>query len=206
FSVVEKRVVKEVERALNDYYTLGPNVFPPPAPFSETTCLGTAPITTGCSSNPSVNQGRIPANPTPAAWTPGAYILQGSPSSWFQANGWRELVYYAPAYACTNPAGPNCTWCSLNPTDPGCSVATGGGFITLNVPPGTPLAPPLAPQKVVVIAVGKAIGSQMRGTNPEKTMPSNYVELENANADNTYVKDVVSVNFNDRAVSVPYPP
>lgn len=201
FSIVEKRVIKEVERALSHYYNFDPmqRVFPPPARFNDSDCF-TPPITTGCQSDPSVDQGRIPANPTPRAWTPSAGIANLDETDWFQANGWREMIYYAPAYACTNPGGPDCTWCSLYPLDPRCSVATGAGFATLNVPPGTPLAN----QKVVVIAAGRARPpAQVRGNNLEKTTLSNYVELENANEDNTYVRDVVSVNLNDRVLSIP---
>lgn len=199
FAVVEKRVVKEVERALDDYFVTGSNVFPPPAKFDDAFCLGTAPIVSACNSDPSVDRGRIPANPTPSGWAPSALILQADASSWFQANGWRELVYYAPAYACAQPGGPNCTYCSLNPFDPRCSLATGGGFVTLNVPPGTPLAN----QKVVVMTAGKAMGGQLRFTSLEKTTPSNYVDLENNDDDNVYLRDRSSASFNDQATSIP---
>ncbi|MGH9961885.1 MAG: hypothetical protein ACREBC_32955, partial [Pyrinomonadaceae bacterium] len=74
-----------------------------------------------------------------------------------------------------------------------------GGFLTLNVPPGTPLAN----QKVVVIAAGRTTGGQLRVTPAEKTTHSNYVELENADADDTYLKDTLSVTFYDRPINIP---
>ena len=198
FAVVEKRVLAEVERALNDYFVTGSNVYPPPASFSDASCLGTAP-TAACASDSSVDGGRIPANPIPS-WTPNAAILQGSASSWFQVNGWREVIYYAPAYTCTNPVLANCIYCSLNfLTDPRCNAAVGGGFVTLDVPPGAPLAN----QKVVLVSAGRPIGTQVRVNPADKGNPANYVESENADSDNTYLKADLSSTFYDRPIAIP---
>jgi hypothetical protein len=198
FAVVEKRVLKEVESALNDYFVTGSNIFPPPASFADASCLGTAP-TASCTSDPSVDGGRIPANPVPS-WTPGAAILQGTASSWFHKNGWREVIYYAPAYTCTNPVLTNCLYCTVYfLLDPRCGGAASGGYVTLDVPPGAPLAT----QKVVLVAAGKAIGTQVRINAADKANPGNYVESENADLDSTYLKADLSSTFHDRPIAIP---
>jgi hypothetical protein len=188
FSVVEKRVVKEVEAALRFYYTLNSNYLPAAASFTQSTCLGSDlkdpfPFPGECSSDSFVYEGRIPANPTPG-WTGVSSILRGdSPPSWFHANLWRELVYYAVTPSCTLPLI-------------GCPGA--GGTLTLNDPPG----PPIFNQKVVVIVAGTALVSQASRAS-DKTNVMNYFESENSDANPfIYTKGIIGSTFNDRPVSV----
>lgn len=204
FSVVARRVAREVRRSLLDYFcgsgnfdasgsclTPGGNrFFPRPAIFSDTTCLGTGGIATLCNSGVSNNAGRIPANPT-VAWTDidPLSLLRGTITStpnWFQKNGWRELVYYAVANACID----------------GTSNCSGTGMATVNRPPGLPDTN----QKFVVIVAGSALATQVRATSTDKANVANYLEDENLlPLDDTYTRfpTIASSPFNDVVISQP---
>jgi hypothetical protein len=196
FHVVEKRVAREVIRALDDYYcgvnnsdrvgnciiSGGNRFYPTPASFSDINCLGVASIPALCPSG-SINHGRIPANPVPL-WD-SLSILNGSTPSWFQNNGWREQTYYAVALACTSLT-PNCS---------------GSSYLTLN----NPSAAPLGGEKIIVIVSGRALSSQStRPTN--KVTETNYLEDENLTPlDDTFTLRPASsaIIFNDVVVGQP---
>ena len=188
--VVEKRVASEVRGALADYFAAY-KYYPRPAKFSDGSCLGNADLTP-CGSDTSLNRGRIPANPASASWDI-ASILRGSVSkNWFQQNGWREVIYYAVAPACTKDT-PNCS---------------GSGFLTVNAQP----FPPLISQQVVLIATGRALTYQDHGSSTNlapKALESNYLEDENL----TPLYDTYSLRplsaatpFNDKLRCLPASP
>ena len=192
---IQKRVAKEVVTALNKYYCGDTNVnpaggciapiggnrfYPRPADFSDNSCLGNSNLV-ACNSA-ATSGGRIPANPI--AWSVSSILRGSTTNNWFQANGWREVIFYAVANACTN----------------GTYNCNGAGYLTLNNPPGSPSGN----QKVVVIATGAALLGQSRsGMGSPKNTVSNYLEGENL----TPLDDVYTKNspppFNDIAVSIP---
>jgi len=195
---IQKRVVKEVVNALNKYYCGDTNVnpaggclvaggnrfYPRPAGFTDNSCLGNNNLAS-CNSA-ATTRGRIPATPA-TAWSVSS-ILRGSTSNnWFQANGWREVMFYAVANACTV----------------GTFSCNGSGYLTLNNPAGTTLSN----QKVVVIATGSALSTttpaQARSSTALKTSISNYLEDENLSPlDDIYTKSA-AIPFNDIAISIP---
>lgn len=192
FSAIERRVLKEVENVLNDYYNMQPaatRVFPTPALFTDTTCLGTTlplgPPNPCQSAVFGITEGRIPAHPSPTTWP----RLLGE-TEWFQANGWRELIYYAVAPACSSPS---------------CSPPPPAQFLTLLTPGG-----PVPDQKVVLIAAAQLLPNltplpQSR-TALNKINTYNYIEGENRDAVSVYDferRGTISAGFNDRAVSIP---
>lgn len=191
FSVVEKRVAKEVEAALNLYY-MANNYYPLAAAFNDSTCLGTGSLTPSqCASDALAHGGRIPANPDPA-WTASNAdsILRGdttgpAATTWFQRNGWRELVYYAVAPACAKPN----------------SFCTGaGGHLSVQNAP----APPITDQKVVVVVAGRTLAGESRSNPADRLSEVNYLEGENvAPLDNVYERGAITATFNDQAFSIP---
>jgi type II secretory pathway pseudopilin PulG len=176
---LQKRVAKEVVNALNFYYS-SHYFYPRPADFTDSSCLGNGNLAS-CNSA-SITGGRIPATPV-TAWDITS-ILRGSTSNnWFQANGWREVIFYAVASACTD----------------GTTNCNGTGYLTLNNPPGSPYTT----QKVVVIATGTALSGQSHSMVSPKNILSNYLEDENlAPQDDIYTKSAAPP-FNDIAISIP---
>lgn len=201
FRVVEKRVAITVANALNDFFcgignpasgvgcvsAGGNRYYPSPANFNDVDCLGITAISSvpvlgsGCVSA-ATNYGRIPASGVPS-WD-STSILRGTigTGNWFQSNGWRELIFYAVAPACTN----------------GTIDCVGGpvSFLTLNNPLGTT-------QKAIVIATGSALSTtlpaQAHSSPAAKTTLSNYLEDENLiPLDNIYTNSASSP-FNDYA-------
>lgn len=195
---VEQRVVNEVRHALLEYYCYPDSVtatgacngtsahpyFPRPAAFSDTGCLGTGAIASGCGSSPTDNEGRLPANPN-APWGSNS-ILTGSPLTWFQANGWREMIYYAVAPACTDGTT-NCNGSTyLSVLRPGMAATTDTRF--------------------VVIAAGRYLGGATPSTTRNQTQVSDYLEDQNASTgDNTFTPAPTTpgIPFNDRLVAFP---
>jgi type II secretory pathway pseudopilin PulG len=186
FSVVEKRVAKEVTNALNDYYVVN-HYYPRPANFNDNGCLGYPDITAGCNSDATINKGRIPATPS-ITWD-SLSILRGTTTfggNWFQSNAWREVIFYAVATNCTDGTN-NCP----------------GGNLTLNNPAGLTLSN----QKVVVIATGSALSTttpaQARSSTALKTSISNYLEEENLSPLDDFYTKSAAMPFNDIAISIP---
>ena len=210
--VMETRVQSEVMQAvLINFCHSGANLvtrtclpshafdyLPYPASIADSTCLGRVSIpNTSCMSDSAISFGRIPVGINvggvtgTAGWENGysTSILRGSDANnWFQQNGWRELVFYAVAPACTEP-------------NKGC---TGAGYLTLNNAL-TPTAFPLANNKEVVIVVGgKNLVGQVRAMPSDKWVISNYLEDENVSfSDNIYSRYIPDVSKNDKAISIP---
>lgn len=207
FSVVERRVAREVRQALLSYYcgvnnfsedgsciTFGGNrFFPRPALFDDTTCQGNGGISaTNCTSGASNNAGKIPANPA-TPWTPLLSVLRGTITStpnWFQRNGWRELVYYAVAPACID----------------GTLDCGGTGRLTVNRPPEAPILN----QRAIIIMTGSALNTtlppQDRSSVAKVAISANYLEEENLlPLDDIYTRRPITPNtaFNDQVFSLP---
>jgi hypothetical protein len=209
FSAVEKRVGQEVRRALlnqfcglNNFNTNGSCIapggyryFPRPAAFNDTTCLGNGAIgITNCISGTGIHAGRIPANPSDS-WFPATSLLRGtigsSSDSWFQTNGWRELVYYSVTPSCTDGT-----------VD--CSGV--GNKLTVKQPSGLALTN----KNVVIIITGNALSAtaspQVRAASSNKTNIANYLEDENLlPLDDVYTRVPITTNapFNDQVFSIP---
>ena len=207
FSVVEKRVAREIRQELLKFFcgvdnftesgaciaAGGNRFFPRPADFSDPTCLGSTAIPSNCNSSAANNAGRLPANPATAWEPPASSLLRGtifSAPNWFQKNGWREQVYYAVANACID----------------GTSNCSGSGMLTVNQPPQSPLTN----QRAVIIVGGSALSTtapaQMRSTALDKITLSNYLEDENLTPlDDTYTIQPPNpvAPFNDQLFSLP---
>lgn len=191
---VEQRVVREVRNALQDYYDAN-GYFPAPAMFSDTSCLGKANNNSGCinsvaACDSTICRGRIPANPGGAAvnWsTSPLSVLRGTTGiapDWFQANGWRELIFYAVAASCAETAS-------------GCT----GNIQIQNSPM---LA--LSSLRTVVIAAGPALLGQSRNSSIDKANVLNYLEDKNALPPyNIFAtaSPLATTPFNDRPAWIP---
>jgi hypothetical protein len=199
-AVMEPRVLAEAMQAMSYFYATN-GYYPDPANISEISCLGSGNIlndatNANCITDSTVTFGRMPAGssatlPSNDIWSSidSNSILRGdSSNNWFQQNGWRELILYAVAPACTS-------------TTPNCS---GTGYLTLNNST-TPLAAPSPNNKqMVLIASGKMLTTQTRTSNIDKTSFSNYLEdLENLNLNYIYNRHVIDANNNDRLISTP---
>lgn len=205
FNVVEKRVGREVRKALLDYFCGaglfdesgactaggGHRFFPRPAYFNDLTCLGTLDIVADCISGVVNNAGRIPANPV-SPWDT-LSLMRGTTASsadWFQRNSWRELVYYAVANACID----------------GTVDCNGAGKLTVNQPSATPALN----QRAVIIVAGRALSTtipaQDRSTAVKKLISTNYLEDENlVPLDDVYTRPPTNPNtpFNDQVFMLP---
>ncbi len=177
FPVIEARVVAEVSNALQTYNSTN-FFYPSPADFSDPSCLGSSDIA-GCASVPSLTRGRIPAHPT-IAWDGSSKLGGNVTGNWFQQNAWREVIYYGVSSLCYEGTT-NCTQ----------------GNLTLQ----NAQVAPTDNKKVVIIATGRTIGTQSHST---KTSEADYLEGENASADDTYVRTVpLNSTINDFAISIP---
>jgi hypothetical protein len=97
FPAVEKRVAREIRKALLSYYNSpGANFY---FPFANdyTDALFNC--------TPSLTRGRIPVNIS--AGCPGLADWAGGLPAWFANDQWNLLTYYTVAPACTSPT-PNC--------------------------------------------------------------------------------------------------
>ena len=195
--VVEPRVIAAVSNALLDFYCApgtanyvdktcsgaGNHFYPKPALFSDSTCLGTGSMVT-CVSDGTINRGRIPANliAGSGAWNATSILRGTAANNWFQKNAWREQIHYAVAPACADGTS-NCDG--------------SGGMLTLNFALTNPTS------RAVVTVAGKAQTGQLRASNANKAVETNYLESENVvPLDNTFTRTAAGV-FNDRSVNIP---
>jgi hypothetical protein len=112
FSVVQRRVAKEVQSALNAYYTA--NGYYPTAALSNNSGCLVANYSQYCTSGTGTS-GLLPADPSPAAgYTGAAALLAHSTSStvdasnWFDKNGWRAVVQYQVSPDCVYGSAQTC--------------------------------------------------------------------------------------------------
>lgn len=199
-AVMEPRVLAEAMQSINYFYTVN-RYYPAPADITDTSCLGGVAIlndaiNANCATSSTVTLGRIPLGssatpPSTDVWVAADSnsILRGeSNRNWFQQNGWRDLILYAVAPACTS-ATLNCL---------------GAGYLTLNNAT-TPLAAPTPNNKqVVLIASGKILAGQARSSNVQKSLFLNYIEdAENLDLDYTYTRHIQNATKNDRLITTP---
>lgn len=194
-AAVEKRVANEVRFSLLEYYcgfgqvdvtgncTAPPvnGFFPRPAGFADATCFGNAAIPiSNCASAAAGNEGRIPANPA-VPWG-AAGLLRGTGPTWFQQNGWRELVYYAVAPACID----------------GTMGCTGAGYLTVRRPDSAAMS-----NARTIVIIG---GSYLGATSRSKTTVADYLEDQNASTGDkvfTQWPAMAGSAFNDHLITIP---
>lgn len=197
FPAIEKRVAAEVRYALREYYCGVGNVdvsgncsssggnrfFPRPALFSDTSCLGVTLPSPTCPSALTGNAGRIPATPDSAYPWSASSLLRATGSTWFQANRWRELVYYAVAPACIDGTT-NCSGTSY------LTVQRAGSADAQNI-------------HGVIVVAGRHLGSNVRNS----TSVADYLEAENAvTSDNIFTQwlsPISGIAFNDHLITIP---
>jgi hypothetical protein len=175
--VMEKRVLAEVRNAL----TIVP--YPAPASFNNATCLGNAQINSpNCAENLALTRGRIPAT-TSLGWSATSILRGQLNNNWFQQNAWREQIYYAVSSACAPLPAPPVSCLTLNNAQ----------------------TAPFDDKTLVLIAAGPFLAGQVRTTNANKLLLSNYLEGENLlPQDNVYIRtSPLNTMINDRAISLP---
>lgn len=164
FPQVEMRVAREARDFLNAYFN-NPAVSPYRYfPFAH--AYGGAGL---CAAS---GQGRIPTNPVNCA---GQQTWPSVLPPWFAANNWEQVLFYAVAPACTNPATPNCTGA--------------GGFLTVNGVGGV---------RALLIAPGTPYTGQARPC----TTITNCLEPPNTTSFPVFTHDSISATTNDRVVIV----
>jgi hypothetical protein len=178
--LLEKRVANESIYCLKDYAqnnSGGLNRYPWAVPVSNYPSYLDVNNT---------NFGRIPdttfdntrassANQMSGSWT-GNCKIQSS-SGWWP--NWKELVFYALADS-YKPSGAVATACSA--------------CLTVSPPSATP------DKQVVVLVSGKALGGQVRSSNPDKGTISNYLEAGNAAGGVVLSQQKATATFNDVVV------
>ena len=116
-SLVERRLAKEISDAVNGYFTS--NALLPYAAPAE--CSGS------CTAANGTLTGRIPGDPSPApAYAGASAFLAAASGSWFDSNGWRNVVQYSVATECT-VASPPCAPSAFNLASPTTVAPSAGG-------------------------------------------------------------------------------
>ena len=172
FPHVEMRVAREARVFLNDYFNYT-DIDPVTKTKTVRRYFPFAHAYGGAGSCAASNQGRITEFPEicgsgQLTW-PATYPL------WFFTNGWGNVLFYAVAPACTNPATPNCTGA--------------GGFLTVNGVGGV---------RAVVIAPGTAYTGQ---TRPCATF-TDCLEPPNTTSFPAFTHTPGSTTANDRVVII----
>jgi type II secretory pathway pseudopilin PulG len=194
-AVMESRVLTEVMQSLQYFYKVNA-YYPLPASAGDVSCFGATTLGGGdCVENVNSVIGRVPVSASTSnvdLWVSlgSNAILRGEQSHhWFQQNAWRELVFYAPAFTCTQTA-------SL--------CASVGGDLILNHAL-TPIDAPSSNNKEVVLLIaGKVLQGQTRVSHADKTSLSNYLEdAENLDMDKLYTRQMVTPSNNDRLLAIP---
>jgi hypothetical protein len=165
--VVETRVAREARTVLAAFYAAN-NYLPYANGYGDNTYR----CTNGQYS------GRIPRffadwcklDPADPDWNAVAW------PSWFYANNWHEVVFYAVASPCAAPASP------------GCSGA--GTLLTVNGAPA-----PNNNIRTIVVMPGRAFAGQ---TRPCAAVTDCLEDPENTDGDSDYAKSAVTPTVNDR--------
>ena len=165
--VVETRVAREARTVLAAFYAAN-SYFPYANGYADNTYQ----CTNGQYS------GRIPrffadwckSNPADPDWNAVAW------PSWFHANNWHEVVFYAVAAPCAMPASP------------GCSAA--GPLLTVNGAPA-----PNNNIRAVVVMPGRVLVGQ---TRPCAAVTDCLEDPENTDGDAEYTRSAVTPTVNDR--------
>lgn len=195
FTVVNKRVAKEVRNALRSYY-INNGYYPLPNAYTDASFNSTA----------STYSGRLPLNATlgflppllgTANWAPAEMPL------WYSSNYWSVVTHYAVSGACSgaglNPlvAALGLSGCGTNGGAVGALLATlglgaAGGPLTVDTFTGV---------QAVVIVSGRALGAQSH-TPSCASVGQCLEDAENTNANNTYTKPSRFPTSNDTLVIV----
>lgn len=171
--VVETRVAREARTILQAFYAQPGNAYFPYAnAYGDNTYQ--------CTSNQ--YSGRIPrfftdqckVDPADPDWKGVTW------PSWFFANNWHEVVFYAVASQCANPAFPSCSGA--------------GSLLTV-----TNLTPPNNNIRALIITPGRAYSGQNR---PCGTAADCLEEAENTNGDMVFTKSALTPTANDRLLVV----
>ena len=173
FPVVEARVAREARTVLNAFYSDPANGY---FPFAN--AYGDA--THQCTDNQ--YSGRIPRYfadwcktvPADPDWKGVTW------PSWFFANSWHEVAFYAVAPKCAKPSSPACT-------------AT-GGLLTVAAQPA-----PNNNIRALVIMPGRAYTGQAR---PCGAVTDCLEDPENTDGDDVFSKSAVTPSVNDRLLVV----
>jgi len=171
FPAAEMRVAREARAILLEFYK-GNVFFPYANAYSDNTYQ--------CTENE--YSGRIPRYLTDSCKTDPAdpdWKGAGWPS-WFFANNWHQVVFYAVASKCAKPSSPACS--------------AAGGLLSVSTMP-----PPNSDIQALLIMPGRAFAGQ---TRPCATVGDCLEDPENTDADNVYVKSALTSSVNDRLVVV----
>ena len=174
--LVERKVVAKVRGCLDDYAAASGDKYPWAAPLNG----AAVPSYTGVYNS---GFGRL-ADTLNIESTPGVND-PSMQSTWQPAgclsglaywNSWRELVFYqvAPGYQPGSAAA-----C------PGCLTLNGAGS-----------------HRSMVMVAGHRLAGQSRSSNSDKGNIANYLEGDNADADNAFEMQAASALFNDRVICV----
>ena len=161
FPQVEMRVAREARDFLNAYFN-----HPARQYFPAAHAYGGAGL---CAAS---GQGRIPTDPVNCA---GQQIWPFALPPWFGANNWSQVLFYAVAPACRNPAALNCTGA--------------GGFLTVNGVGGV---------RALLVTPSTAYTGQSRPC----AAITDCLEPPNTTSFPVFTHDTVSATTNDRVVIV----
>jgi hypothetical protein len=160
FPPVEMRVAREMRSFLNAYFNDPTRRYFPSAHAYGATEPPCVPAT----------QGRVPELPSACGAVPIGAVLPG----WYLPNQWKNVMFYAVAPACSNPA-PNCTGA--------------GGFLTVNGVGGI---------RALLITPGTPYTGQ---TRPCATI-ADCLEPPNTTSFPAFTHGPASTTFNDRVVII----
>lgn len=173
FPVVEARVAREARQVLIAFYNDAANQY---FPFANAYTDGTQ----RCTDNQ--YSGRIPryfadwckTDPADPDWKGVTW------PSWFFANSWHEVIFYAVASKCAKPSSPACS--------------ASGGLLTVNGLPS-----PNNNIQALVIMPGRAFAAQAR---PCTAVTDCLEDPENTDGDSDFNKSAVTPTVNDRLLVV----
>jgi type II secretory pathway pseudopilin PulG len=194
-AAMESRVLLEVSQALQYFYKVNAH-YPLPASVSDTSCFGTVTLATGaCVESSNQTMGRFAVTSSSDGTDLWASLDQNSilrgeqNNNWFQQNGWRELLFYAPASTCIQ-----------NPNN----CASMGGDLILDHAQSPIDSPSANNKQVVLLVTGKPLQGQTRISNADKTLLINYLEdTENLDMNKHYTRQIIESSNNDRLMAIP---
>lgn len=145
-----------------------------PGTFNVEICSGR----TTLAQTPPSNCGRVPPGIGLQSWG-STDLTRGATTnynSWFQRNGWRELVFYALPGNCTSQTGtPFSGQLSITPT------------------------PNSKPANAIVVVAGRPLNGQQRSNSTYQTDRNNYLEAGNGNS-MAFTIQQRSATFNDTVI------
>jgi len=171
FPVVEMRVAREARAVLQAFYSAN-GFFPFANAYSD--------MSYGCTNNqysdriPRIFTDNCKVNPADLDWKDAAW------PPWFFNNNWHQVLFYAVASKCAQPASPSCS--------------APGSLLTVNNMP-----PPNNNIQAIIITPGRGFAGQ---TRPCAAVTDCLEDSENTNGDAVFVKSAITSTVNDRLVVV----